>query len=136
MLVAGLFGVYVPSAVGYHKGSATLGRGNKATVALLTRNHALLVRKHFQGQDRLPIVVGHSLAFLLALRNRVVFSYLWGRISGRRAQRAIRHESTCPLMQEQVRSLIAAGERQILETQLKTGFDGFWRAYFWLLGRQ
>jgi hypothetical protein len=77
-----------------------------------------------------------ALGFLLALRNRMVFSYLWGRISGERAQQAIFHKSACPLMQEQVHSLIVASERQILEVQLKTGFDGFWRAYFWLIGRQ
>ena len=47
--LAGREGVYVPAAVAYHRGSATLGQWNKDTVRLIARNQVLLTAKHFRG---------------------------------------------------------------------------------------
>ncbi len=56
--MAGREGWYVPSAVAYHRGSATLGGWSKDTVWRIARNQVLLAAKHFQGQPRWPIVAG------------------------------------------------------------------------------
>jgi hypothetical protein len=34
-----------------------------------------------------------------------------------------------------LRAIIEASERDIYDLQQQTGFDGYWRAYFWLLRR-
>src|SRR6202040_3355716 len=41
----GFTGVYVPDAVAYHHGSATLGRWNPQVVRLISRNQLLLVAR-------------------------------------------------------------------------------------------
>ena len=46
--LAGQGGSYVPSAVAYHRGSATLGEWNKDTVWRIARNQVLLAAKHFR----------------------------------------------------------------------------------------
>jgi|SRR5579871_381992 len=133
--VLGLDGVYAPSAVAYHKGSATLGKWSKDTVALLSRNQVLLTRKHFSGQNWRPILAGQLLWGLLALRNGRGLSYLRGKVSGVKAARVLSLKDAGPQAQERVRSLVTASESQILEVQRQTGFDRYWRAYFWLLRR-
>ena len=127
--LAGRDGVYVPTAVSHHRGSATMGEWNKDTVRLIARNQVLLAAKHFRGQPRLPIVAGQLLWGVLALRHGRGGSYLRGKISGLGAARAIRHKH---VFQPALRSVVEASEGEILEVERQTGFDWYWRAYFWL----
>jgi GT2 family glycosyltransferase len=127
--LAGRDGVYVPTAVSHHRGSATMGEWNKDTVRLIARNQVLLAAKHFRGQSRLPIVAGQLLWGVLALRHGRGGSYLRGKISGLGAAWAIRHKH---VFQPALRSVVEASEGEILEVERQTGFDWYWRAYFWL----
>ena len=130
--LAGREGIYVPAAVSHHRGSATTGEWSNDTVRLIARNQVFLAAKHFRGEPRLPIVVGQLLWGVLALRHARGVAYLRGKISGLNAARAIRRQHGAEL---KLRSVAKAGEEAILEFQRQTGFDWYWRAYFWLLPR-
>ncbi len=130
----GFHGAYVPSAVAYHRGSETLGAWNKDTVKRIARNQILMTVKHFGGQPRWPIVAGQMLWGLVALRHFRGASFLRGKISGWKAARAIYREKIT-IQEDRISSLATAGEEQIFALQQQTGFDRYWRAYFWLLPR-
>src|SRR5581483_2361369 len=61
--LAGYRGIYVPDAVAWHQGSATLGRWNRDTVSLIARNQVFLTAKHYSSALLLryawPILVSH-----------------------------------------------------------------------------
>jgi GT2 family glycosyltransferase len=124
-------GVYVPAAVAHHRGSATRGEWHGDTVRQIARNQVFLAAKHFRGQPRFPIVAGQLLWGLLAFRHGRGWSYLRGKIGGIRAARRVSAQPAsaglAPILQ--------ASEQEILEIQRRTGFDAYWRAYFWLLRR-
>lgn len=127
-------GLYVPEAVAHHVGSATLGRWNKDTVRLIARNQILLAAKHFRGEPRWPIVAGQLLWGLVAIRHGCGIAWLRGKVSGFRMTRQWRIEDR-KVPTGTLRGIIEASERDIYELQRQTGFDGYWRAYFWLLRR-
>ncbi|HXP86811.1 MAG TPA: glycosyltransferase family 2 protein [Bryobacteraceae bacterium] len=141
--VAGRGGVYVPEAVAYHEGSATLGRWNKDTVRLLARNQVLLAAKHFQRLPRWPLVAGQLLWGLVAIRHGRALSYLRGKAQGLRLARQVHEQKSCnaacntddPRSIARLTEIVAESERTIFELQRETGFDGYWRAYFWLSRR-
>ncbi len=62
-------GIYLPAAVSWHRGSATLGAWKSDTVRLIARNQSVLTAKYFRGEARWPIVAGQLLWGLLALRH-------------------------------------------------------------------
>jgi GT2 family glycosyltransferase len=132
---AGRAGVYVPAAVSHHRGSATMGEWNKDTVRLIARNQVLLAAKHFHGWPRLPILAGQLLWGVLALRHGRGGAYLRGKISGLKAARAIRQQHGLQNAPQRLPSVVEASEREIFEIERQTGFDWYWRAYFWLLPR-
>jgi GT2 family glycosyltransferase len=132
--LAGFEGAYVPAAVAYHLGSATWGAWNKDTVKRISRNQILLTVKHFGGQPRWPIVVGQMLWGLVALRHFRGVSFVRGKISGWKTARALyREENTSP--QIGISHFACTSEQHIFALQQETGFDRYWRAYFWLLLR-
>jgi GT2 family glycosyltransferase len=134
--LAGCGGIFVPSAEAYHRGSATAGRWQKDTVRLISRNQVLLVRKHFRGQPLWPIVAGQLLWGLVAVRHGRFLSYLLGKLQGLRASPvASAPDRGQPQSSESVRALLEESERHIYELQQQTGFDSYWRVYFWLLRR-
>jgi GT2 family glycosyltransferase len=122
-------GLYVPTAVARHEGSATLGVWNSDTVRYISRNQVLLIAKHFGGQPKFPIVVGQLLWGLVALRHGRAFSYVRGKIEGLRKARALRFENT---RHNELQRILTQSEQTILSLQRQTGFDGYWRAYFCL----
>ncbi|MCI0351529.1 MAG: glycosyltransferase family 2 protein [Acidobacteriales bacterium] len=76
-------GAYVPSAVAYHIGSATLGDAiHPRIIRLLTRNQILLVTKNYPASlllRLLPrILVYQLLWFVLALKRRALGAYVKG----------------------------------------------------------
>jgi GT2 family glycosyltransferase len=133
--LAGRDGVYIPAAVSHHRGSATMGEWNKDTVRLIARNQVLLAAKHFRSGPRLPILAGQLLWGLVALRHGRGAAYLRGKISGLKAARVMRQQHGFRDAPQRLRSILEASEREILELERQTGFDWYWRAYFWLLPR-
>jgi GT2 family glycosyltransferase len=131
--LAGHPGAYVPTAVACHRGSATLGAWNNDTVKQIARNQILLTVKHFNGEPRWPIVAGQLLWGLVALRHLRGVSYLRGKVSGWKTTRAIYRGKNAS--SEDISPLTEIGEREIFALQQQTGFDWYWRAYFWLLPR-
>jgi len=127
-------GAYLPKAVASHLGSATQGAWNSDTVSRISRNQVLLVAKHFRGFPLPPVVAGQLLWGILALRHARGVAWLRGKISGLRAARQIRRESFGS-QEEQLRAILEASERTIFDVGQQTGFDWYWRAYFWLLRR-
>jgi len=130
----GFTGAYIPQAVAHHIGSATHGAWKSDTVRLISRNQVLLAAKHFRGLSLWPILAGQLLWGLLALRHVVGFAWLRGKISGLQAARELRGEGPRNKA-ERIRELLESSEQAIFETQQQTGFDWYWRVYFWLLRR-
>jgi GT2 family glycosyltransferase len=133
--LSGVHGAYIPSAVAYHRGSATRGAWNKDTVKQISRNQILITVKHFQGEPRWPIVAGQVLWGLVALRHLRGVSYLRGKISGWKTARAIYRDKKAVSSEHRISAFADASEREIFALQQQTGFDWYWRAYFWLLPR-
>ncbi|MCX6623517.1 MAG: glycosyltransferase family 2 protein, partial [Acidobacteria bacterium] len=124
-------GLYVPSAVGWHEGSATLGVWHQDTVRRISRNQVLLVAKHYPGNWLLrygwPVLVGQLLWGMVAARHGAAGAYLWGKLDGIRLWRKVRRTTTdC----ERFGEFVVRSEHQIRALQQKTGFDPYWRVYF------
>ncbi|MDP9113867.1 MAG: glycosyltransferase family 2 protein [Acidobacteriota bacterium] len=133
--LAGRDGVYVPSAVSYHLGSATLGGWSKDTVWRIARNQVLLAAKHFPGQPRWPVVAGQLLWGLIALRHGCGVAYLRGKLAGIREAGRMGRLSTNEYTSKDLARVLEASEASILALAQETSFDSYWRAYFWLSPR-
>jgi GT2 family glycosyltransferase len=124
----GFSGVYVPDAVAYHHGSATLGRWNPQVVRLISRNQLLLVARHYdRGLFRScfrHILAGQLLWGLIALRHGAALAWLAGK---RDALRGFRLEGTPSIP---LRNFLLASEREIQSRAT----DPYWRWYFRLTG--
>jgi GT2 family glycosyltransferase len=129
--LAGRHGSYIPTAVAYHRGSATRGAWNNDTVKQISRNQILLTVKHFEGEPRWPIVVGQMLWGLVALRHLRGVSFLRGKISGWKTARALYRDNR-NATKHQISTVATISEREIFLLQQQTGFDWYWRVYFWL----
>lgn len=120
-----LFGIYVPNAVGYHEGSATLGRWHPETVRRISRNQLLLVAKHYPAgwpwRYGWPVAVAQGLWGMVAVRHGCGWSWLRGKWEGIRAFRGFRENAfgDPPAMDNEIRRL----QRQI-------GSDLYWKLYF------
>jgi GT2 family glycosyltransferase len=124
------WGVYVPAAVAYHRGSSTWGQWNKYSVRLIARNQVLLTAKYFSGLPRWPVVAGQLLWGLVALCHGCAGAYLQGKMAGMRVARTVPQQRPAS---GNIEAFIRESEQTILEIQRQTGFDRYWRAYFWLL---
>jgi GT2 family glycosyltransferase len=131
----GRTGVYVPSAIAHHIGSATAGEWNKDTVRRIARNQVLLAKKHFRGMAVWRIVAGQLLWGLVACRHGRGLSYVCGKLQGlflRPVTAPSGHGSESAAYCYSNLRLLGESERRIFELQRETGFDRYWRAYFWL----
>lgn len=128
----GLTGLYVPSAVAFHSGSATLGAWRKATVRLIARNQMLLYRKHLEARRRWPMAVGQLLWVLLAARHGNGVAAILGKIDAFRSRVAWNCESTQYTL---TKAAVEKSEKAIFDIQEQTGFDTYWRLYFRLTGK-
>lgn len=133
--LAGREGLFVPSAVAYHRGSSTLGEWNYDTVWRIARNQVLLSAKHFRGQARWPIVAGQLLWGLVALRHGRGSAFVRGKIAGMREARRTTWPSTNEYTRKVLAEVLESSEANILALARETGFDSYWRAYFWLSRR-
>jgi GT2 family glycosyltransferase len=125
----GLSGVYVPEAVAYHQGSATLGPWHREVARKMARNQLLLVAKHYPPNWILrygwPVFIAQTLWGFLALRHGAFLAFLAGKAEGLRRFRAVRGKH-CPNFP----AIIEQSEAEIREIQQLTGFDLFWKLYF------
>src|ERR1700737_1825939 len=94
---AGFQGIYVPEAVAYHQGSATLGRWHPDTVRKISRNQLLLIAKHYPRNWIIPygwpVFVAQGLWGFVALRHGAAVAYLQGKSEGIRRFRSTRGKS-------------------------------------------
>ena len=131
------WGLYVPAATASHVGSSTWGQWNKYSVRLIARNQVLLTTKYFRGLSRWPIVAGQLLWGLTALRHGCAGAYLQGKMAGMHVARTLPQQRPASGNSEalpEIEAFLGESEQTILEIQRQTGFDRYWRAYFWLLG--
>ncbi len=128
---AGVDGRYEPEAVGWHRGSATLGRWHPDTVRQLARNQLLLVAKHYpknwQLQFGWPVLVGQLLWGLVALRHGGAIAYLKGKLDGIRRFREFRRRGE---LSQPITEVLRKSEATLRELQQVSGFDWYWRIYF------
>jgi GT2 family glycosyltransferase len=128
-------GRYVPDAIAWHRGSATLGRWHPDTVRRIARNQVLLLKRYYPRETLRrwwwPIAVAHALWGFVALRHGAGSAWLRGEVEGLR-----RFSSTASYFVEPVavERVLREGERTIREIQEITGFDTYWKLYFLLTG--
>jgi GT2 family glycosyltransferase len=125
--LAGCAGRYVPEAVAWHQGSATMGRWRAETVRLISRNQVFLVAKYYSGRYWWPILVAHGLWGLVALRHGCGWSWFRGKFEGVRRWMELRQ----PLPDGRG-SVIIEEEGEILRVQRESGKDFYWTLYFLL----
>jgi GT2 family glycosyltransferase len=120
----GFTGVYVPGAVAWHQGSATLGRWNPEVVRLISRNQLKLVARHYDPAlfraCLWPILTGQLLWGLVALRHGTALAWMRGKLEALRDFRLEAEPSPG------LRDFLNRSEREI-ETRAR---DAYWRWYF------
>jgi GT2 family glycosyltransferase len=122
---AGEVGVYEPTAVAHHQGSATWGAWSSDTVRRLARNQRLLTTKHFAGQARWPIVAGQLLWGLVALRHGCGWAWLQGRLEALPFGAEVSGDSGDAVA---FAGWLRESEREILARDASL----YWRLYRWL----
>jgi GT2 family glycosyltransferase len=129
----GLAGRYVPEALAWHRGSATLGRWHPETVRRIARNQLLLLARHYPRRLLVrwcwPIFVAQFLWGAVAFRHGAGFAWMRGAWQGLRRFFATRGQT---LDAKVLDSVLRTNERLIRSIQLSTGFDLYWRLYFLL----
>jgi GT2 family glycosyltransferase len=129
--VEGLRGAYVPEAVAYHWGSASLGKWNPKIVRLTARNQVYLVSKHgLFRQFWWPILVGQFLWGLVALRHGAGWAFVRGKLAG--VEQALACSNKPKHVPPGLAEILQDSELQILKAQRRTGFNLYWRVYFLL----
>jgi GT2 family glycosyltransferase len=120
----GIRGMFVPDAVAWHHGSASLGRWHPKVVRLTSRNQLLLIYRHYDAalfrSCLWPIVAGQLLWGLVAARHGALGPWLKGKLE---ALRSFRIEGAdCPAL----RAFLAESEREIR----RRARNPYWRWYF------
>lgn len=130
-----LEGVYVPEAVAYHHGSATLGAWSRPMVERLTRNQILLLAKFYPWglvwRFWRPILVAQGLWAAMAVRHGRLGAYVRG------LGRGLASGITLRRLTAQWRSdgnrladVLIRSERELVRVQHATGWDQYWQWYF------
>ncbi len=128
---AGLQGRYIPEAVAYHEGSATLGVWSPRMVELLARNQIYLISKHFPRRLTRPVLAGQLLWGLLACKRGAGLAWLKGKWKGLTSLRGIRPPR---FDAARLAAILQDSEDEIRKLQADQG-DTFWEQYFRWRGR-
>ena len=120
----GIRGRYVPEAVAWHHGSASLGRWHPETVRRIARNQVWIAARY--GAEW-PSVVAQTLWGGVAVRHGGAAAWVRGVIEGLR-QRA--KDKKVPGVLEH----LAENDREIRALQAASHFDLYWRLYFLFTG--
>ena len=126
----GVTGAYVPEAVAWHRGSASLGRWHPEMVRRLSRNQCYLVALHYGWRQAWAIFVAQLLWGGVAIRHGTGAAWLRGKLQGIKQASKLRRNRTGPLSSDWLRE----NEAVIYQVQQTTGFDWYWRLYFLLTG--
>lgn len=131
----GLTGLYVPQAVAFHRGSATLGAWSSAMVRLLSRNQVLLVARHYPerwfSRYGRAVLAGQLLWGLAAVRRGRGAAWLKGKLEGLRAWKTVRRTPDSAAA-SRLDAILSESERAL--RGLLDGSDTFWRWYFRMAG--
>ncbi len=129
--LAAISGIYVPGARAAHHGSATLGRWNPRVVRNLARNQILLIAKHYPAglivRYLWPIFVAQTLWGFVAAKHGALGAFLQGKIDGIRLFGSFRKAANRAV---QLDRILTESERELRSIQQRTGFDLYWRLYF------
>ena len=132
--LAGVEGIYEPSAVALHMSKTTLGRSAARVYYLTARNQIFILAKYYSKQTLLrfawPILVGQVLALFAAAKQRNFLSALRGKWSGLRRWNEFRRTASTAAA---IESTFRHSEKEIYRLQQETGFDIYWRLYFSLV---
>jgi len=132
-----LAGIYVPGAVAWHRGSATLGRWHSETVRRMARNQLFLLARHYPSPLLRRWFWAMAMAQILwgglALRHGAALGWLRGVFQGLRGFSAAR-VSFAQFDAGALQNLLRSNERIIRDIQTSTGFDWYWKLYFLLTG--
>lgn len=129
---AGRRGVYVPSALCRHVGSAALGRWGSDSVRRISRNQVFLVEKYISPGRRRgwwwKVLVGQGLWGLVAARHGAGAAWWGGKWEGWKRRGEFRGNMS--LAEPDFKSQ----EREIFALQQELGLDFYWRWYGRLTG--
>jgi GT2 family glycosyltransferase len=129
-------GEYIPSAVAWHRGSASLGKWHPEMVRHIARNQVLLLARHYSAAmlagNLFHIGAAHGLWFLLAIRHGAGLAWLRGRIQGWAAWPRTRRRSAP--FDPGLLGHLRENEEQIARLQAASGMETYWRWYFLLTG--
>jgi GT2 family glycosyltransferase len=124
----GLYGLWVPEALAWHHGSATLGRWDARVVRLISRNQVRLLARHYDAalfrSSLRAILAGQLLWGLVALRHGAGLAWMRGKLDALRGFRL--QGSPSPGLHE----FLHASEREIRARAA----GPYWRWYFRLAG--
>ena len=130
-----LEGLYVPEAVAYHRGGATLGRWSPQMTEWITRHQILLLAKFYPPEllRRLwrPVLAAQVLWFLLALRHGRAGAWMRGLRSGQAGWKALRRSGAAWRADgTRLATILGSSERELLYFEQSAGWDAYWRWYF------
>jgi GT2 family glycosyltransferase len=132
----GIRGVYMPEAVAWHRGSASLGRWHRDTVRRIARNQIFLLARHYNVRTLARcwwhIAWAQGLWGLVALRHGAGIGWARGVLEGIRAYSDIRRGNQNYDLG--LLGYLSANDHLICELQRAAGFDFYWRLYFLLTG--
>ena len=124
-------GWYVPEAVAWHHGSATLGRWHPQTVRRIARNQVLpggqTLSRPSDPALRLAVLVAQGLWGLVALRHGAGWAWLCGKC---RPAISRAHDTSGKIVHVDCSAILEQSEREILRHSVQTGFDFYWRRTF------
>ena len=132
----GLPGIYVPDALAWHRGSASLGRWHPETVRRIARNQIFLLARHFPGRflrrRAWAILLAQALWGGLAVRHGTGLAWTRGQWQGWRGFSGAR--TTEQFEFEALDRLLSQNEILIRESQAAGIPDWYWRMYFLFSG--
>jgi GT2 family glycosyltransferase len=119
----GISGRYVPEAIAWHRGSATLGRWHPDTVRRMARNQVWLAARNLPGRWWWPALVAQGLWGVVAARHGRVLAWTQGIVEGLRGFRRMRAYNL------ELPGQLRENERSIAELQRAAGGDLYWKLY-------
>ena len=129
-------GVYVPEAVAWHRGSASLGRWHPETVRRIARNQVFLLARHYPARflrrRAWAILVAQAGWGGVALRHGAGLAWARGKWQGLRGFSAARGSQLFEF--DDLDRLLHHNEQLIREAQSAGMEDWYWRMYFLLTG--
>ncbi len=134
--LAGCAGRYVPEALAWHAGSATLGRWHPETTRRIARNQVFLIAKHYDRRMlpgyAWPIIVAQALWGLVALGHGRGWSWLRGKVEGLRRFVELTEPRPSGRGLPTIAQILRDGEQEIRRVQRECGRDLYWTLYFLL----